>query len=139
MEATDKLARCSVCGAENRPDNKFCGDCGRKFVAVAPPVQVGTEEGLYYCARHKKETTRVTCGRCEKPICPKCMVMGSAGVRCKECAQNRVPIRARGVLHDASKSVTSSPGAKRVWYMVAFAFILNAISSVFGGFGRHDS
>lgn len=128
--------RCSKCGSRVEGPTKFCPDCGAKFVAMPEPVLVGTEEGLYFCSKHVREPTRVTCGRCEKPICPKCMVVGSAGVRCKECAKNRVPMRARGVLHDVTRGATSSPIAQRVWYMVAFAFVINVIGSIFGGFNR---
>jgi hypothetical protein len=40
-----------------------------------------------YCANHPKEETLVTCGRCEKPICPRCMVAGPVGMRCRECSR----------------------------------------------------
>ncbi len=133
-----KPERCSKCGAEAKEPTKFCGACGVAFVPMPKAVPVPGEDGVFYCAKHKKETTRVTCGRCEKPICHRCMIIGPAGVRCKECARNRVPIRARGVLHDVTSGVTRSPVANRVWYMVAFAFIINLISDLFGGFGRRS-
>jgi len=38
------------------------------------------------CYRHKKVETNVRCGKCDKPICPKCMIPGPAGMRCPECA-----------------------------------------------------
>lgn len=47
------------------------------------------EPGVYWCARHKKVKTRLRCGRCEKPICPKCTIMGPTGARCPDCASNR--------------------------------------------------
>lgn len=52
-------------------------------------LEVPGEDGLYYCWRHRKVTTRLRCGRCEKPICPKCTRMGPTGARCVECASNR--------------------------------------------------
>ncbi len=52
-------------------------------------LEVPGEEGVYYCWRHRKVTTRLRCGRCEKPICPKCTRMGPTGARCVECASNR--------------------------------------------------
>ncbi len=102
---------------------------------VGPPVAVGDEPGLYYCHRHKKETTRVTCGRCEKPICTKCIVMSPAGVRCQECARNRVPIRMRGVLHDAGSSVGGAArnvGTRQIWYIWLWSMILRFIMGFFG-------
>jgi hypothetical protein len=41
------------------------------------------------CAKHPNEITYVRCGRCEKPICVRCMVDTPVGKRCRECAQNR--------------------------------------------------
>jgi len=37
------------------------------------------------CYYHPKRETRVTCGRCEKPLCADCVQHGATGVRCKEC------------------------------------------------------
>jgi hypothetical protein len=101
-------------------------------VGNAQPVQAG-EDGLFFCHKHKREATRVSCGRCERPICPKCMVMSPAGVRCQDCARNRTPVRLRGVLHDVGSGVTSSPVAQRAWYMVCVMFIMNLFLGIFGG------
>ena len=127
-------AKCSRCGSANDPANKFCSACGAKFVPVAPAVLAG-EDGLYYCWKHKKETTRVTCGRCEKPICPRCMVVGANGVRCKRCASNRVPIRLTGVVHDATRGISNaagSMGARPVWYLWIWSMIIRLIMGFFG-------
>jgi hypothetical protein len=40
------------------------------------------------CARHKVETL-LSCGRCDKPICPDCAVFGPVGARCRDCASLR--------------------------------------------------
>ena len=40
------------------------------------------------CERHKVETL-LRCGRCEKPICPDCTVMGPVGARCRDCSALR--------------------------------------------------
>jgi hypothetical protein len=52
-------------------------------------LQVPDEPGVWFCARHKNVKTRLRCGRCEKPICPKCTVMAPTGARCRDCASNR--------------------------------------------------
>ena len=39
------------------------------------------------CAKHPNVETNVTCGKCGKPICPKCMVQTPVGMRCKDCAK----------------------------------------------------
>jgi hypothetical protein len=37
------------------------------------------------CVKHNAETN-VFCGRCETPVCPKCMVHSDVGVRCRSCS-----------------------------------------------------
>ena len=39
------------------------------------------------CAYHPKVETNLRCGKCGKPICPKCMVQTPVGARCRDCAQ----------------------------------------------------
>ena len=51
--------------------------------------RVPNEPGVYFCARHKSTKTRLRCGRCEKPICPKCTKYGPTGARCPDCSSNR--------------------------------------------------
>lgn len=44
------------------------------------------------CAAHPEVETELTCGRCGRPICPKCMVQTPVGPRCPRCAQiKRLP------------------------------------------------
>ena len=52
-------------------------------------LKVPGEDAIWFCARHKTTQTRLRCGRCEKPICPKCTVMGPVGARCRDCVSNR--------------------------------------------------
>ena len=37
------------------------------------------------CYRHPDRETYVSCGRCERPICSSCSMMGPVGLRCREC------------------------------------------------------
>ncbi|MFC1897079.1 hypothetical protein ACFLX8_00710 [Chloroflexota bacterium] len=39
------------------------------------------------CATHPNVETNLRCGKCDKPICPKCMVQTPVGARCPECAR----------------------------------------------------
>jgi len=43
------------------------------------------------CATHPGVQTSLRCGRCEKPICPRCMIMTPGGQRCRECANLKPP------------------------------------------------
>ncbi|KJS54187.1 hypothetical protein VM98_20775 [Streptomyces rubellomurinus subsp. indigoferus] len=37
------------------------------------------------CHRHPETATGVSCTRCERPVCPKCMVPAAVGFQCPEC------------------------------------------------------
>ena len=39
------------------------------------------------CATHPKVETALRCGKCGKPICPKCLVQTPVGARCPQCAR----------------------------------------------------
>ena len=39
------------------------------------------------CATHPDVETNLRCGKCGRPICPKCMVQTPVGVRCTDCAR----------------------------------------------------
>ena len=37
-----------------------------------------------YCAEHERTPTNLRCSRCDKPVCPECMVQAPVGIRCRE-------------------------------------------------------
>jgi hypothetical protein len=39
------------------------------------------------CARHPNVETVLRCGRCDTPICPRCLVPTPVGARCPDCAR----------------------------------------------------
>lgn len=49
-------------------------------------------EPIIYCARHPSTETVLRCGRCDTPICPRCLVYTPGGTRCPDCAQLRRPV-----------------------------------------------
>ena len=46
-----------------------------------------TEPETLRCATHPDVETNLRCGKCGKPICPRCMVQTPVGARCRECAR----------------------------------------------------
>lgn len=44
---------------------------------------------LVPCAAHPGVQTGLRCSKCEKPICPRCLVQTPVGARCRDCAQLR--------------------------------------------------
>ena len=127
--------RCSRCNSENPEGKKFCGDCGAEITPRTEPVSVPGDPGAYFCARHKKEPTRVTCGRCDTPVCTRCAVPGPVGIRCRECAKNRIGFRPMGALHEAGRRM-DSPAGRAVWYVAIWIAVVAIFRNLFGGGGE---
>ena len=124
---------CSECKAANPDGKKFCGECGAALGEGAGPVAVVGEDGAWYCAKHTKAITRLRCGRCETPICPKCTVYTPAGTRCRPCSKNRIAVRPVGVLHGALGTLEgASPMGRRVWYLALWYLVLSFFRNPFG-------
>lgn len=52
------------------------------------------------CATHSNVETYLSCSKCDKAICPKCLVHTPVGARCKQCANvRRSPVYEVGTLY----------------------------------------
>lgn len=79
------------------------------------------------CATHPKVETELSCGRCGKPICPRCLVHTPVGARCRDCADvRRLPtyhIPAIHVLRGLGAALTMGGLLGVLWrYLFPFGF-----------------
>lgn len=111
---------CPRCGKENDSSNEFCGKCGLRFADVAAPV-TSTDETVF-CFKHKRESTHLRCGKCDRPICTRCVVMSPAGVRCKDCARHSVAFRPMAMVHNAQLTLRGlfrqGPYTLWIWFLI---------------------
>jgi membrane associated rhomboid family serine protease len=53
----------------------------------------GDVDQAWGCYRHPYEEAGVKCIRCDRPICPKCMITAPVGFQCPECVKGAPPVR----------------------------------------------
>src|SRR3954466_8696265 len=54
---------------------------------MSVPAPSSDDVVMLRCARHPNVETVLRCGKCETPICPRCLVPTPVGARCPTCAQ----------------------------------------------------
>jgi hypothetical protein len=54
---------------------------------MSQPAVAQDQSHTFRCARHPGTETVLRCGRCETPICPRCMIHTPVGARCPTCAR----------------------------------------------------
>lgn len=114
--------RCPRCAKQNEDGARFCSRCGLDMHSVQIDP-VASDEAVKYCYRHPKRATLLSCGRCEKPICDRCVVIGPAGSRCQDCAKSNVAFRP-GAVGLQFKRMFRSLTRVSPWYLIILAFML---------------
>jgi len=88
-------------------------------------TEVSTTPQPLRCATHPDVETYLRCGKCDTPICPRCLVQTPVGARCRTCANLRAlpqyqvsPDRyARGV----GAGVVTAVALGLIWSVLPFA------------------
>lgn len=127
---------CPRCGRiKESADVRFCGKCGLDFVEYAKRQVTEVDEGVP-CTNHPKELTLLRCGRCDKPICTKCVILGPAGPRCKECAKTDKVFRPGAVGLGAKRTATGlfNNGFKWYWWVIIGSFLIGGVRSCMTAF-----
>jgi hypothetical protein len=82
------------------------------------------------CATHPDVATSLRCGKCGKPICPRCLVQTPVGARCRDCAKlYRLPTY-RLAVTDYLKAAGTALGVAIV-VGLAWGFITNLVSFIY--------
>ena len=71
------------------------------------------------CYKHPSRETRLSCGRCGRPLCPDCVRHGPVGIRCEECLR---PPKVEVTLAEPEK-VTTALGIAIAEAVVSIAII----------------
>lgn len=81
------------------------------------------------CAYHPNVETGLRCGKCGKPICPKCLVQTPVGARCPDCARlHRLP----------TYRVSTGYYLRAVGTGLGMAIVCGIAWGVIGGFLTHS-
>ena len=79
------------------------------------------------CAAHPSVETELACGKCETPICPKCLHYTPVGVRCRSCANlKRLPQYDLSVVYMArglGAALVVGAFAGAIWGVIPFGFL----------------
>ena len=94
------------------------------------------------CATHPNVDTSLTCSKCGKPICPKCLMETAVGFRCRDCARlQRLPTYRISIRHYLIATGTGfgvGVGAGILWGLIGVIlpfFYLNLLLAAGVGYG----
>jgi membrane associated rhomboid family serine protease len=91
------------------------------------------------CYRHPDRSAGVRCQRCERPICPSCMVQASVGFQCPECvkasAKSSPTMSARSLLESRPNATYVLIALNVVVFIAELATMASATDVLYGASG----
>ncbi|HWB66823.1 MAG TPA: rhomboid family intramembrane serine protease [Mycobacteriales bacterium] len=79
---------------------------------MSEPSDAGGYAAAPTCYRHPDRPTGVRCSRCDRPICPQCMIPASVGFQCPECVnEGRRTVRTGRTVYGGRVQAGGRPGA----------------------------
>lgn len=117
----------------------------RRQPSVAGPVVIPVNDGGSLarmsepaapgCYRHPDRPTRISCQRCNRPICPECMNPSSVGFQCPECVkQGQRQTRQAQLPYGGTRS--ADPRRTTIVLMALNLAVLVGVMLTGGAFGR---
>src|SRR5699024_1582478 len=95
----------------------------------------GMDPAPAVCYRHAGEPTRIACQRCNRPICPQCMIPGAVGFQCPECVEQASrESRQRVMPYGGTRS--RDPRMTSIVLIVLNVLVFVGVSVTGGSFGR---
>lgn len=86
------------------------------------------------CYRHPDQPTGIACQRCDRPICPQCMIPGAVGFQCPECVA-RGHRETRQLLLPYGGTRVADPRATSIGLIVANVAVFVGVLLTGGSFG----
>jgi hypothetical protein len=94
---------------------------------------------VFRCVKHPQRETYLRCGKCNDPICPRCMVTTPVGARCGACAQIRkLPQYDVGFRLVAASALGGLVVSAAGWYVLSFIPLFRFFAAVFLGIAVGD-
>lgn len=106
--------------------------------APAVVVEPEADDGRLFCYRHPDRETWVRCGRCDRPICPKCAMQGPVGFRCRSCGKPAVdPLRTIKPAHAVAGFLVAAGagtlaaliGMQLGWFLIIVGFFAGGLTA----------
>lgn len=89
---------------------------------------------VLHCVRHSRRETVLRCGKCNSPICTRCVVLTPVGARCATCAQlRRLPQLQIGWWLFGRSTAGGIVTSAVSWYLVSYVRVFGLFLGILVG------